>query len=71
MPGFISGSNINNYQKAVFVKRVSDETVLTLQGKKRPGQTSYGFVVPENLNPNIAKNINTLQSTIQSQILNY
>ena len=71
MPSYISGSNINNYQKAVFVKRVPDETVAILQGNKRPGDTSYGFLVPENVNPNIQKNINTLQATIQSQILNY
>jgi len=71
MPSYVNGSNINNYQKAVFVKRVPDETVAVLQGKKRPGQTSFGFLMPENINPNIQKNINTLQATIQSQILNY
>jgi len=71
IPANISTGHLNNFYKIVFTKRVPDETIITLQGKKRPGQTSYGFVVPENLNPNIAKNINSLQSTIQSQILNY
>jgi len=71
LPLYLNGSNINNYQKAVFVKRVPDETVAILQGKKRLGDTSFGFLVPENVNPNIQKNINTLQATIQSQILNY
>jgi len=71
LPLYLNGSNINNYQKAVFVKRVPDETTMTLKGKKNPGDTSFGFLVPENVNPNIQKNINTLQATIQSQILNY
>ena len=71
IPANISTGSLNDFYKIVFTKRVPDETIITLQGKKRPGQTSYGFVVPENLNPNIAKNINSLQSTIQSQILNY
>jgi hypothetical protein len=71
LPLYLNSNNINNYQKAVFVKRVPDETVAIIQGNKRPGDTSYGFLVPENVNPNIQKNINTLQATIQSQILNY
>jgi hypothetical protein len=71
MPDYLSSSNINSYQKIVINKVIPDETTMILQGKKNPGKTSYGFAIPENLNPQITKNINTLQSTIQSQILNY
>jgi len=71
LPGFISGSNINKYKEIVFVKRRPDETTIIVKGRKRPGETSYGFAVPENLSPNIYKNINTLQATIQSALLNY
>ena len=46
-----------------------DETNIIFQGTKRPGQTSFGFVIPNNVNPDIQKNINTLQATIQSQLL--
>ena len=70
-PSYLTPSNVNLYDKIVFTKQVPDETVVILNGKKRPGDTSYGFLVPENINPTIQKNINTLQSTIQSQILNY
>ena len=55
----------------VFIKKVPDETIATIKGKKRPGETSFGFLIPENVTPNIQKNINTLQATIQSQLLNY
>jgi hypothetical protein len=70
-PTYFSSDTINSYTDIVFTKRVPDETTMTLKGKKNPGQTSYGFIIPENINPNIQKNINTLQATIQSQILNY
>ena len=71
LPGYINSDNINTYDKIVFTKRVPDETTMILQGKKNPGKTSYGFAIPENINPTILKNANTLQSTIQSQILNF
>lgn len=71
LPGYITDTNINLYNKIVFTKRVPDETTMILQGKKNPGKTSYGFAIPENINPTILKNANTLQSTIQSQILNF
>ena len=71
LPGYINSSNLNTYDKLIFTKRVPDETTMILQGKKNPGKTSYGFAIPENINPTILKNANTLQSTIQSQILNF
>jgi hypothetical protein len=71
LPPYLNSGSINNYTKVVFAKRVPDETTMILEGRKNPGKTSYGFVIPENINPKIVKNANTLQSTIQSQILNY
>jgi hypothetical protein len=71
MPDYITAANINNYQKIAFVKKQPDETSIILKGVKRSGKTSYGFLVPQDINPYILQNINTLQSTIQSQILNF
>ena len=68
---YITAANINLYEKLVFIKKQPDESIVILQGKKRPGKTSYGFLVPQDINPYILQNINTLQSTIQSQILNF
>lgn len=68
---YINDTTVNKFVKVVFTKRIPDETTIIIQGKKVPGKTSYGFVIPENINPVILKNANTLQSTIQSQILNY
>ena len=71
MPAYITTANINDYQKIAFIKKQPDESVVILQGVKRTGKTSYGFLVPQDIDPYILKNINTLQSTIQSQILNF
>jgi hypothetical protein len=71
MPLYITPTNINNYQKIAFVKKQPDETSVILQGKKRSGKTSFGFLIPQDVNPYILNNINTLQSSIQSQILDY
>ena len=71
MPLYITPTNINNYQKIAFIKKQPDESVVILQGKKRTGKTSFGFLTPQDVNPYILQNINTLQSTIQSQILDY
>jgi hypothetical protein len=71
MPAYITAANINLYQKAAFIKKQPDESSIILQGRKREGKTSYGFLVPQDINPYILQNINTLQSTIQSQILNF
>ena len=68
---YITAANINLYEKIVFIKKQPDESVVILQGKKRAGKTSYGFLVPQDIDPYILKNINTLQSSIQSQILDY
>jgi hypothetical protein len=36
---------------------------------KNPGQTSYGFLIPNTVSPEITNNINTLQAAVQSQLL--
>lgn len=71
LDAYINESTINKYVKVIFTKRIPDETTIIVEGRKVPGKTSYGFAIPENINPTILKNANTLQSTIQSQILNY
>jgi hypothetical protein len=71
MPDLVTAANINDYQKIAFIKKQPDESVVILQGVKRPGKTSYGFLVPQDIDPYILQNINTLQSSIQSQILDY
>jgi hypothetical protein len=68
-PNYITNSTVNNFQKIVFLKRIKDETAVIIEGRKRPGTTSYGFLIPEGTNPTIINNIGSLQASVQSQIL--
>lgn len=69
LPDYVNTNTINKFQKVVFLKRIPDETAVIIEGKKRPGYTSYGLLIPEGINPDTTNNIGSLQSTIQSQLL--
>ena len=53
----------------VILKKKKDEQSAYLSFNKAPGATSYGFIIPENINPTVLENINTIQSAVQSQLL--
>jgi len=36
---------------------------------KRPGNTSYGFVIPSNINPTVLANIDTITSQVKQKLL--
>ena len=54
----------------LFLKRVQDETNAYLKFTKRPGQTSYGFLIPENLSPDVLNNIDTITSQVKQKLVN-
>jgi len=56
--------------KFLLLKRYDDEQNVILIFNKNSGVTSYGFLIPEDINPNVVENINTLQAAVQSQVLN-
>ena len=51
------------------LSRYKDEQNVILTFNKNPGQTSYGFLIPNTVSPDITNNINTLQAAVQSQVL--
>ena len=53
----------------LLLKRYDDEQNVIITFTKPAGQTSYGFIIPETINPSVTANINTLQATVQSQLL--
>lgn len=53
----------------LLLRRYNDEQNLILTFNKAPGATSYGFVLPETISPQVTDNINTLQASVQSQLL--
>ena len=57
------------YKRLIVVKRYEDEQNVILQYKKPPGDTSYGFLIPETISEEVLLKINTLQSSVQTQLL--
>lgn len=56
-------------EKFVLLKKVDDETNTILTFNKREGQTSYGFLIPDNLSPDVLANINVISAQVQSKLL--
>ena len=55
--------------KFLLLKKFPDEQNIILDFIKKPGATSFGFVIPNSVTPAVVDNINTLQAQVQSQIL--
>jgi len=70
MPQIVK-DNLGNstYTKFLIVKKNKDEQNVIMNFNKKDGETSYGFVIPEDINPTVMQNINTIQASVQSQIL--
>ena len=54
----------------LLLRRYNDEQNVILSFNKNPGVTSYGFLIPNTISPQVTNNINTLQAAVQSQLLN-
>lgn len=62
--------NQQKFKRFLLLKRVKDETNVILNFPKRPGQTSYGFLIPQNLATDVLDNINTITSQVKTKLLN-
>lgn len=59
----------NTISKVLLLSKLSDETNVNLIFDKEDGQTSYGFLVPDNLSPDVLKNIDTITKQVKQKIL--
>lgn len=61
--------NTQTFKRFLLLKRIDDETNAILKFQKRPGSTSYGFLIPENLAPDILANIDTITKQVKQKLL--
>jgi len=54
---------------AVFLRKIEDETNVILKFNKPPGDTSYGFIIPSNLHPDVLANIDTITKEVKQKLL--
>lgn len=67
LPNWVSDPKL--IKTFLLLNRYNDEQNIILNLIQAPGQTSYGFIIPETITPQVLDNINTLQASVQSQIL--
>ena len=57
------------YKRFLILSRRTDETNVILNFIKRDGKTSYGFLIPENLSPDVLANIDTITREVKQKLL--
>jgi hypothetical protein len=62
-------NNPSQIDELLIVKRLADEQNIIMTFNKPPGDTSYGFLIPEDINLDVVNNISTIQSNVQNQLL--
>jgi uncharacterized protein (TIGR02145 family) len=61
--------NENLMLEVLFLGNEKDETNVVLTFSKKPGQTSYGFLIPETLAPDVLENIDTITKQVKQKLL--
>jgi hypothetical protein len=64
-----TGSPAHQYKRILLLSRKEDETNAFIVYSKRPGQTSYGFVIPQNLAPDVLANIDTITKEVKQKLI--
>jgi hypothetical protein len=59
----------NTISKILLLSKTPDETNVNLSFDKTDGQTSYGFLIPDNLSPDVLKNIDTITRQVKQKLL--
>jgi len=67
-PSFGS-ETIANLEYIVFLRKKPDETRVIVNYQNTPGQTSYGFIVPINLHPEVLKNIDIITKEVKQKLI--
>ena len=74
LDNIMSNQYVNNlmsgsYQRFLLLSRLNDETNAHATFRKRNGKTSYGFVIPDNLAPDVLANIDTITKEVKQKLL--
>jgi hypothetical protein len=61
--------NSSKVLEVVFLNKIKDETSVILKFIKKPGQTSYGLLIPDTLAPDVLNNIDTITRQVKQKLL--
>ena len=74
-PAFDNSAKANDfedpskYTKILFLKRLKDETNTIINFIKRDGKTSYGFIIPDDIHPDIFTNIDKITREVKTKMI--
>jgi hypothetical protein len=57
------------YQRFLLLSRIKDETNIILNFTKRPGKSSNGILIPEDISQTVLSNIDTITKEIKQKVL--
>jgi hypothetical protein len=66
---YIKDIESGSYKRFLILSRQDDETNAYLTFKKRDGSTSYGFIIPQNIAPDVLANIDTITKEVKQKLL--
>jgi len=61
--------NSTSIDRWVILSKIDDETNALLTFDKPSGTTSYGFIIPQNLHPDMLKNIDTITKEVKQKLI--
>lgn len=61
---------LNTFKRFLLLSRREDESNAYIVYQKRPGKTSYGFMIPNNLAPDVLANIDTITKEVKQKLIN-
>lgn len=61
---------LENISECVFINKIRDESNIVINFAKKKGETSYGFIIPKNINPYFMQNIDKITKEVKLKLLN-
>ena len=61
---------LNKFKRFLLLSRKEDESNAYIVYQKRPGKTSYGFIIPDNISAEVLDNIDTITSQVKQKLIN-
>ena len=65
----VSSYTNNTINRLLLLSKLPDETNINLIFDKEDGTTSYGFLIPDNLSPEVLRNIDVITRNVKAKIL--
>jgi hypothetical protein len=60
----------SSYKRFLLLSKVKDETNVIVNFTKRPGKTSYGFLISDNISSNVLNNIDNITREVKQKLIN-